>query len=177
MRDGPEHPPAFLTMPTSARNPATGPNRWDRNRSGLVGGTQAVRQRLSATTEPLQTLVGCNQLAFDPTIESEPTTNSAASSSGLNFNLDFHDEGLTSAEGTAQSQVNETVVKLPEGFTINPSSGVGLAGCTEADYAQETISSLPGEGCPNESKLGDRRSGNTPVDAADQRFDLHRPAV
>ncbi len=43
---------------------------------------------------------------------------------------------------------------LPEGLTINPSSGVGLAGCTQAGYAAETRESPPGEGCPNNSKLG-----------------------
>src|ERR1019366_2886920 len=63
-------------------------------------------------------------------------------------------EGLTSAEGTAQSQLKNTVVTLPEGFTINPSAGVGLGGCTPADYARETVNSAPGAGCPNDSKLG-----------------------
>jgi hypothetical protein len=46
-------------------------------------------------------------------------------------------------------------VTLPEGFTINPSAGVGLGSCTPADYARETLSSEPGEGCPNDSKLGE----------------------
>ncbi len=103
---------------------------------------------------PSAPLVGCNQLVFSPTISAEPTAESASSPSGLDFNLDFHDEGLVNAAGTAQSQLNKTVVTLPEGFTINPSAGVGLAGCTEADYARETVESAPGAGCPNDSKLG-----------------------
>ena len=43
---------------------------------------------------------------------------------------------------------------LPEGLTINPSAGVGLGGCTEADYVRESVDSLQGEGCPDDSKLG-----------------------
>jgi hypothetical protein len=93
-------------------------------------------------------------LAFNPTIQVTPSTQNASSPSGLDVNLDFHDEGLTAGEGTAQSQLKDTTVTLPEGVTINPSAGVGLGGCTAADYAAETLTSAPGAGCPNDSKLG-----------------------
>jgi hypothetical protein len=39
-------------------------------------------------------------------------------------------------------------------LTINPSAGVGLGGCTPADYRNETLTSQPGAGCPDDSKLG-----------------------
>jgi hypothetical protein len=87
-------------------------------------------------------------------MQAEPTTDSAASPSGLSFQLNFHDEGLTSPENLIQSELNKTVVTLPEGLTIDPSAGVGLAGCTSADYAKETLAATPGTGCPNESELG-----------------------
>ena len=106
------------------------------------------------TSEALQSLDGCNRLPFTPTMSAEPTTDRASAPTGLDFNLGFNDEGLTSNEGIAQSQLNKTVVKLPEGLTINPSAGVGLGGCTPADYANETVDSVPGAGCPNNSKLG-----------------------
>jgi hypothetical protein len=142
------HPPGFLVLPTSCtRAPlqsATELNSWADPKEHLT----------VPTTQPLPTLDGCNQLAFGPTIAAEPTTDAAASASGLDFNLGFHDEGLTSAEGVAESQLRDTTVTLPPGFTINPSAGVGLAGCSEADFARETLSSAPGAGCPNESKLG-----------------------
>jgi hypothetical protein len=144
------HPPGFLIMPTSCTGPLQSSTEVDSWAEPKPAG-----QRLSVpTSEALQALDGCNQLTFSPTIKAEPTTRSAASASGLDFNLDFHDEGLTSAEGTAQSQLNKTVVVLPEGFTIDPSAGLGLVGCTPADYAREAIDSAPGAGCPNESKLG-----------------------
>jgi hypothetical protein len=44
---------------------------------------------------------------------------------------------------------------LPNGVTVNPSVGVGLAACSAAGYAAETAFSPQGAGCPNASKLGD----------------------
>jgi len=143
-----QHPQSFLTLPTTCS-----------------GNELVSSANLDSWAEPaafpgvpapsaLPTLDGCNQLPFSPIVQAEPTTDSASSPSGLSFNLDFHDEGLTSPEGLAQSQLNKTVVTLPEGFTIDPSAGVGLVGCTPADYAREAIETTPGAGCPNESKLG-----------------------
>jgi hypothetical protein len=154
---GEVRPPAFLTLPTGCQDSyatTVEGESWPtpENPDGvlLAPFTSSLED---ASGAPLG-LTGCNQLPFAPRIEAEPTTDSAASSSGLSFNLNFHDEGLTSAEGLAQSQLKDTTVTLPEGFTINPSAGVGLAGCTPADYARESIDSEPGAGCPNESKLG-----------------------
>jgi len=152
------HPPAFLTLPTSCPLDAEGepaPLSAQAEVDSWVHPEPVGHRPLFALTEPLQGMDGCNQLSFAPTISAAPTTVSASSPSGLDFNLDFDDEGLTSPDGTAQSQLKDTTVVLPEGFTINPSSGVGLAGCTEADFARESLSSLPGEGCPNESQLGE----------------------
>jgi hypothetical protein len=141
------HPPAFITMPTSCAGPM---------QASQEASTWAQPSVLDTVlpAEALPTLEGCNRLPFSPTLQSQPTTDSASSPSGLDLNINFANEGLTSSNGLAQSQLKDTVVTLPEGFTINPSSGVGLAGCTPADYARETVSTAPGEGCPNESKLG-----------------------
>jgi hypothetical protein len=97
---------------------------------------------------------GCNQLGFAPVASATPTTDRASAPSGLDVNLDFKDEGLLNPEGTVQSQLEKAVVTLPEGMTIDPSAGAGLGGCTPADYARETLTSAPGAGCPNNSKLG-----------------------
>jgi hypothetical protein len=142
-----EHPPAFLTTPTSCAGPLQASVEAD-----SWGEAGVFADYLPS--EPMPTLQGCNRLPFTPTIQAAPTTNSASSASGLDFNLDFHDEGLTNPDSLAQSDLNGTTVTLPEGFTINPSAGVGLAGCTPADYARETLASSPGAGCPNEAKLG-----------------------
>jgi hypothetical protein len=141
------HPPSFLTMPTSCDGPLQSSLEADSwNERGVF-----VRV---PTADPLQALDGCNRLPFSPGMFAEATTDRASAPSGLDFNLDFKDEGLTSTEGLAQSQLKDTSVVLPEGLTINPSAGVGLGGCTPADYARESVNSQPGAGCPNNSKLG-----------------------
>jgi hypothetical protein len=55
---------------------------------------------------------------------------------------------------TATANVKDTTVTLPEGMTANPSLAAGLGACSPEQYAKETSSSLPGEGCPFESKIG-----------------------
>jgi hypothetical protein len=45
-------------------------------------------------------------------------------------------------------------VSLPEGLTIDPSAGVGLGACTPSQYAEVTLNSPEGVGCPEDSKLG-----------------------
>jgi hypothetical protein len=155
------HPAAFLTMPTNCTTPfapTVSGESWPRKtspESEPVAATFApVEYKLQDEAKNPLSLTGCNQLAFSPTIKAEPTTDSASSPSGLDFNLNFDDEGLANGNGVAQSQLNKTEVTLPEGLTINPSAGVGLGGCTEADFARETLESEAGAGCPNDSKLG-----------------------
>jgi len=148
------HPPAFLTLPTNCQAP------FDPSLQGTSWPTKAAPEGLhfgpvtydlaDNSGDPLS-LSGCNQLSFAPAIDAKPSSQSASSPSGLNFELNFDDEGLTNATGTAQSQLKDTTVTLPEGLTINPSAGVGLEGCSPAGYAAE---SLEGRGCPDASKLG-----------------------
>lgn len=151
------HPPAFLTLPTNCAapfNPSVEGVSWPTKAApgGLTFAPVAYNLQ-DHGGNPLS-LTGCNGISFHPTIAAEPSAQSASSPSGLDFNLNFDDEGLTNASGTAQSELKDSSVALPVGLAINPSAGVGLGGCTLADYARETVDSLPGEGCPNNSKLG-----------------------
>ncbi|MFZ1154661.1 MAG: hypothetical protein WAN93_07135, partial [Solirubrobacteraceae bacterium] len=109
------HPPSLLTMPTSCNGPL---------QSSLETDSWTKRGVFvhAPTIEPLQALDGCNRLPFSPSVSAEPTTDRASAPSGLDFNLDFKDEGLTSAEGLAQSQLKDVNVALPAGLTINPSA-------------------------------------------------------
>ncbi len=95
----------------------------------------------------------CQRVPFDPRIEAQPTTRSAESSSGLNVSL-VVPQSWENPYSFATSNVKEAKVILPRGYTVNPSAGNGLAGCTPQQYAAETAFSGPGEGCPAESKLG-----------------------
>ena len=97
---------------------------------------------------------GCNKLAFTPSFAANPTTEAAHSPSGLSLSLGFADEGLTSPEGLAQSQVRDLVLALPEAITLNPALAVELESCSEADLEEETLEPASGEGCSEASKLG-----------------------
>ncbi len=107
-----------------------------------------------AASEPLAPLSGCANVPFSPAISTATSTGSASSPSGFSFDLTYSREGLTSGTGIAQSNLQDTVVSLPEGLTIDPSAGVGLGACTQAQYAEATLDAPAGAGCPEDSKLG-----------------------
>jgi hypothetical protein len=138
----PERP--FLTLPRSCEGPLETAFHGTYWNSG-------VEARAKALSEPM---VGCEKLRFGPQIAAKPTSDQASSPSGLDFNLDVDDEGLTSAEGLAESDIEKAVVTLPEGMTVNPSVAAGLLACSPAQYAAERVGSGPDEGCPQASKVG-----------------------
>jgi hypothetical protein len=140
-----EHPPAFLTLPTSCAGPMQGSTEvssWPE--------PQAFDTLLPS--EALPTLEGCNHLPFSPTIDGEPTSDSATSPTGFNFDLNVQNEGLTNTKGLAASELQKAVVTLPQGFTTNPSVAEGLAACSLAEFHATTIQA--GTGCSEESKIG-----------------------
>ena len=101
-------------------------------------------------------LTGCSKLRFSPAITAKPTSASAESASGLNLDVAIHDEGLANPNGPAtQSDIKKAVVTLPAGMTVNPSSANGLAVCSKAGYEAESLSSEPGQACPQASKIGE----------------------
>ncbi|HUN78023.1 MAG TPA: hypothetical protein VMU32_03805 [Solirubrobacteraceae bacterium] len=143
---GETNPPALLRLPTSC----SGALQSSLQAESWAGG--AVQS--FAPTEALSALGGCGAVAFTPTVSTVPTTQSASSPSGLAFDLNFNSEGLLDAGMLAQSDLKNTVVTLPQEMTIDPSAGVGLGACTRAQYAEASLSSASGAGCPADSKLG-----------------------
>ncbi len=157
----------FLTLPRACQGPLRTTytaDSWEHPGAVLPDGEPDLSDPLwvsgfsetSDGSEPPVPLgmTGCSKLGFSPTVTAQPTSEAASSPTGLDFSLNVHDEGLTSATGLAQSDIKKTVVTLPEGMTANPSLAEGLSVCSEEDLARETFSSVPGEGCPNESKIG-----------------------
>ena len=136
-----QHPGAFLL---DGEPDLSGPN-W------VTG--EAVTHDDSSPANPAG-MTGCAKLGFGPSITSQPTSVAAQSPTGLDFDLNVQDAGLTSPTGLAQSDIKKTVVTLPEGMTANPSLAEGLGVCTEEDLARETVSSVAGAGCPEASKIG-----------------------
>ncbi len=153
-------PKPFLNMPTSCNGPLE--TRWEADsweKPGLFLKDTLFSHDNAEPPNP-QGLTGCGKLGFKPEIESKPTTDQAETGTGLDVNVDFHDEGLKNPEGLLQSTTKKAEVFLPEGVTINPSIGEGLGVCTPADIDRETMSSKPGEGCPNSSKVGTLHLGS-----------------
>ena len=147
-------PRSFITLPRSCTGPAATTyeaDSWQEPGKWLRG---SVLTHDDAEPPNPQGMTGCGKLPFKPGMSAKPSSASAESPTGLDFNLDFNQEGLTSEDGLAQSDVKKTVVTLPTGVTINPSVGEGLGYCSRADYEREGIALAAGEGCPSSSKIG-----------------------
>ncbi len=140
-------PPSFITLLTSC----TGPMQSSVDIDSWLEPSQVGA---FPSNSVMPAIAACNRLQLKPDVTTVPTTESASSPTGLRFNLDINDEGITSTEGLAESQVNKVVVALPEGMTANPSLAAGLTACSEAQYESEDIGSTPGTECPEESKIG-----------------------
>ncbi len=135
-------PTPFITMPTECSG-----NTVD------VGGSYDSWQLAGEYTSrsvALPPFDGCNSLQFNPSIQSLPTTSLADAPSGLEFKL--HVPQNEDPEGVATPELRKAVVKLPAGLSINPASGEGLSGCSEAQIG---LHSGDPAACPEASKLGE----------------------
>jgi hypothetical protein len=108
----------------------------------------------TVTEMNLGRIVGCDRLGMEPALTAEATTNKADAASGLDLNINVP-QTYDNAAGLATSTLQKQVVTLPEGMTVNPSAGAGLAACTPTEYAEEGVQYVQGQGCPKESKLGE----------------------
>jgi hypothetical protein len=95
----------------------------------------------------------CERVPFEPSIEAQPSTRAAEAPTGLEVSL-VVPQTWENPFTIATSNLKNTTVTLPEGMTANPGLAEGLGACTPEQYASETSVSLPGEGCPPESKIG-----------------------
>ncbi len=100
-------------------------------------------------------MIGCAKLGLSPQVKVQPTTSSAESASGFDIDIDINDENFTSPTAEAQSDIKKAVVRMPAGMTLNPSAASGLAVCSRAGYEAESLTSQPGQGCPQASKVGE----------------------
>jgi hypothetical protein len=126
----------------------------------------------------------CDKPPFDPSIGIEPTSSAADAASGLKVDLtvpqnDDPPAGVAnnpddatgapaywkSDAGRATSQLDKTVVTLPDGMTVNPSAAAGLEGCTDAEIGVTQLGNPPlfdnsdplddkGDDCPDGSVIG-----------------------
>ncbi len=106
-----------------------------------------------ATDDEIGPISECERVPFEPSIEINPSTRSAESPTGLDVSL-VVPQSWENPYSISTANLKDATVILPEGVTANPSLAAGLGACTPAQYEAETSGSLPGEGCPPESKIG-----------------------
>jgi len=140
----------FLRNPTSCGGPLTVRARLDSYQSpGEYDEAQAL----------LPAITGCAALDFEPTIEVRPTSEVADSPTGLHVDLRVPQN--EDPDELATPDLRDAVVKLPAGFTLNPSSANGLEACTPAQFGLTTavgvapIHTTPAPAaCPDAAKIG-----------------------
>jgi hypothetical protein len=98
---------------------------------------------------PFPQITGCGKLSFEPTFTATPTNPEASAPTGLNVKLDIPQD--ETPQSLATSTLKGAVVSLPEGMTINPAAGDGLAACSSAEVGFETTE--PSH-CPDAAKIG-----------------------
>ncbi len=146
---GQSQPTPFLTLPTSCTGPlqtTVEGNSWAEP-ANFVERSYTFQDSFG---QPLE-LGGCNQLAFDPSIEARPETTQADTPTGLDFNLKVPQESTLTATGLAEATVRDATVTLPPGMSISPSSADGLQSCSDAQFA---VSSTERASCPSASQIG-----------------------
>jgi hypothetical protein len=131
---------------------------------GFSGSTYQHPDVINHATSAMPSVVGCDQIPFDPSIAVQPTSQSAETPAGLLVRLNVPNPGFGNPKGLTDSDIKTVKVSLPEGVTINPSQGEGLGVCTPGQYASEELSfhPAPGTGCPGTSKIGSV-SAKTPL--------------
>jgi hypothetical protein len=82
---------------------------------------------------------GCNQLAFEPSIEVQPDVSSASAPTGLSVHVKVPQEVSLGANGLASSSIKDTTVVLPEGVVTDPSGADGLTACSESEVGFQSI--------------------------------------
>jgi hypothetical protein len=153
-----QHPPPFLSLPTSC----------DRAMSTSVQGDSWSSPGsffdFTGAFEPGAALSGCNRLQFAPEIKVAPDGQEASKPTGLSVDVHVPQEINTNAQGFASSNVKSITVAFPQGVTLNPSAADGLEACSEDEVgllpglgAQEELlftPTLPQAFCPDAAKIG-----------------------
>jgi len=156
-----QSPKPFVTMPASCTEPLEATATVDSWFGNRVTATVPLSDREFNAGQ----ITGCNQLAFEPTIESRATTNAAGVPAGLDFSI--HQPQDESFKGRATAPLKDARVTLPEGLAVNPSAANGLSACTEQQmgYAPEEgkirFATTP-QSCPDAAKVG-RIEAKTPL--------------
>jgi hypothetical protein len=146
----------FLSNPTSCepRVATMAADSWEHPGGVLPDGSPDLGDpNWSQASFEVPAIVECGRLPFEPSIAVAPSTRSAESPTGLEVS-ELVPQSWENPLVLSTANLKDTTIALPEGMTANPGLAEGLGACTPAQYESETAESLPGEGCPPESKIG-----------------------
>jgi hypothetical protein len=179
---GEQQPPPFLTLPTSCTAPlrtTVQGESWPT--AADPAGISLAPFEASSTLAPFppsssETLEGCGQLPFSPSISTEPDEHAGSTPTGLNVDVHVPQqstlESTLEEAGKAEADVKDTTVTLPEGMLLSPSAAYGLLTCSgeqvgfdggeKSPAREESVQSLgendnfgPGAAsCPEAAKVG-----------------------
>jgi hypothetical protein len=150
------NPGAFLTTPTQCEDPLTGPVEIESWKGLLGAGAPAA----------LNTLSGCGELPFTPSMEVKPVETRASTPTGLHVLLKVPQNEIANPEARVQSDIRTTKVTLPAGMQLSPSAANGLESCSLANIGYTGRNATTGtleftpeeatapEPCPAASKIG-----------------------
>ncbi len=144
----PHETKAYLTLPTSCEGSLS-------YRLTATSWQSSDPVEATSTGSVDEAITGCGALTFNPIPRGILSTNRTTSPTGYDFTLDGNSDPLENPDAQASSQVKKAVLRLPAGMSVNPSVGSGLGVCSPAQFAAETVTSAPGAGCPNDSKVGE----------------------
>jgi hypothetical protein len=137
----------FLTMPSACSEKLTTVVHADSWQEPGIFQTVSA-ESVNSSGEPVG-VVGCERLDFTPTVSVQPDTSVADTPTGLD--VDVHIPQLVDPEGLAASTLRGTIVTLPRGVSVNPSTADGLEVCTPVEIGIKE----PGPAsCPDASKVG-----------------------
>jgi hypothetical protein len=136
---GIEDPRAFLTNPSACQEQAI----------GLSVTSYQLPGQVFTATAPMEPIINCEGLPFEPTLEVQPTTSRAGAPTGLRTVIRIPQHEEPGERGT--STMRDAKVTLPDGMTISASAAYGLQACSEEEvgFRREVAAQ-----CPDASKLG-----------------------
>ncbi len=145
----------LLSLPTSC----AGPLKWT-VRVSSVEEPEAVEEDsvesvgLGGAPAGLNT---CSGVPFAPKIKAQPEVASSDSATGFKVNLEIPQTNSPNLPATAH--LKDTVVTLPAGMAVNPSSADGLGTCSLSEIG---LGGTDPAQCPDNSKVG-RVLANSPL--------------
>jgi hypothetical protein len=125
----------FLTNPTSCAGPLETvflASSWE-NPAPL---DDMADPRWASASASSPAITGCELVGFDPAMSIEPGVKAAGQPTGLDVDLDLPQSD--DPDGIATSHLRKTVVRLPEGMSVSPSSADGLEACSPAQIGLRT---------------------------------------